>query len=203
MSVYTKRLETLRAERLTYGAGKGAALPDSFKKKVLKHHYDSGMNLTTLAGKVGIHFTTLHKWKRVMGTGQTHAKHGETTRADLKTKALAVTDELDNGMSTIAIANKYNITRQQYGAWKAATQGRYQEFREFPDGVIFVTKPEKLIVGDANIRAYRDLMKAQLEIRLKLLAKMHSLGYGHVELEAEVALMKTAVLTAEALKDIK
>jgi len=203
MSTYDKRLKKLQTKRTTYGTGKGVVFPDTFRKEVLEYHYDSSMGLTPLARKLDIHFTTLHTWKRLLGTGQTHVKHGETTRADLKTKALAVTDELDNGMSTIAIANKYNITRQQYGAWKAATQGRYQEFRELPDGIMFATKPEKLIFGDANIRAYRDLMKAQLETRLKLLAEMHSLGYGHVELEAEVELMKTAVLTAEALKDVK
>ena len=62
--------------------------------------------------------------KELYGVGQTHAIHGNSTRADLKTKALAVTDELENDMTTVQIANKYNITRQQYGAWKASCQGR-------------------------------------------------------------------------------
>jgi len=203
MSTLETRLKKLKTDRESYGTGKGTTFSKSFRKAVVQYHYDSGISVENMAKSLNIHYTTVHKWKRLLGTGQTHMKHGKTTRADLKTKALAVTDELDNGMSTIAIANKYNITRQQYGSWKASVQGRYEEFRELPDGIMYVAKPEKLIFGDANIRAYRDLMKVQLEIREKLLSDMHKYGYGAKELEDEVNLLKVAITTAEKLKDIK
>ncbi len=196
-------LDKLTKERTTHTLGTGIPIPADFKQAVVDFHYSSGMHITTLSKVLSLHFTTVHKWKRLLGTGQTHAKYGETTRADLKTKALAVTDELDNGLTTIAIANKYNITRQQYGAWKAACQGRYKEFRELPDGVMFVTKPEKLIYGDENIRAYRELLNLQLTVREKLLKEMHTLGYGHADMEDEIEKLKVAVDAAEAVKDVK
>ncbi len=171
-----KTSEELVAERETHIVGKGIPIPVKFKKEVIEFHYESGMFITTLSEMLNLHFTTVHGWKRIYGTGQTHARHGNTTRADLKTKALAVTDELDNGFTTIQIANKYNITRQQYGAWKVACQDRYEEFRELPDGVMWVTKPEKLVYGDKNIRAMRKLLENDLEKIKEAFKLMHKYG---------------------------
>ncbi len=198
-----KTLEELVAERETHTVGKGIPIPVKFKKEVIEFHYESGMFITTLSEMLNLHFTTVHGWKRKYGTGQTHAMHGESTQADLKTKALAVTDELDNGLSTIDIANKYNITRQQYGAWKAACQGRYKEFRHLPDGVMWIKKEEKLIAGDQNIRDFRKLKEAQLAFRERVLKDMHELGYPTIEAETEIANIKTLIAAMDAVKDIK
>ena len=128
------RVEQLRkradAERSRLSSGKVHYSTSDLKEDIINFHYQSGMSITALSRNLKVNSNSLNAWKKLYGTDATGYRWGKTVRYDVRTKCLAIADEIDNGLSTIAIANKYNITRQQYSSWKHKYKDEYRQHIE-------------------------------------------------------------------------
>ena len=178
-----KTLEELITAREEFSWGMpGTSYPIPFKEAVIAYHYATGKSLTTVGHELGLGNGTAVAWKKLYGKEQTHVIHGRTTLPDVRTKCLAIADELDHGMTTIAIANKYNITRQLYYNWKTKYKDRYREFLDLPDGIRSIAKEKKLVYGDKNIEIMRTVMQDQVTELELVINVTHKYGIGSKEI---------------------
>ena len=178
----------------------GGTYPSHRKKQLIEIHYATGQSLAVIAAATGVNVNSLYDWKKMYGTKQTHVIYGNSTAPDIRTKCLAIADELDHGMSTVAIALKYHITRQQYYNWKSNFKDRYKEYMDLPDGTTRIAKVVRHVYGDDSITSVRELLASNAK-RLADVIKANQ-EFGFDSTEAETALTEIEI-TTKVLKGIK
>ncbi len=167
-------LETIKAR-----GGKRLLYTLEFKQGIVALHYKTGRTLFSISKEFDINPAIIYPWKKAFGKDATGYIHGTKIRYDVRTKCLAIQDELDNGLTVIQIANKYKITRQQYASWKSKFADRYEEHIEhMTDGIPHLIATKKHVYGSENIEIVQELMNDQVkeyEITIACLQK-HGMG---------------------------
>jgi len=176
-----KTLEELHRTRKTFKKSPAGQTPYStvFKSALIAYHFKSGIALRELANKLSIGEQLVYKWKRIYGHDMTGFVHGTRVRYDVRTKCLAIQDELDNGLTPIQVANKYKITRSQYYAWKVLFKDSYKEHVDnMTDGVPYLVKNQKHVYGEKNIELVRTTMNDQVKELQLIIVGLQRYGIG-------------------------
>ncbi len=192
-------LESMKKAGIPVGTV-GVTYPIHRKKQLIEIHYTTGKSLPKIAVETGVNINSLYEWKKMYGTKQTHVIYGNSTAPDIRTKCLAIADELDHGMSTVAIALKYHITRQQYYNWKSNFKDRYKEYMDLPDGTTRIAKVVRHVYGDDNIISVRELLTSNAKKLADLVKANQAFGFDSTEAEAAIA---EIAVTTKVLKGLK
>ena len=182
-----KTIEELLKARKTFKRSAAGMTPYTvpFKEAVIAYHFNSGVVLREIANRLDIGEQIAYKWKRTYGKDMTGYIHGSRIRYDVRTKCLAIQDELEHGLSVIQIANKYKITRSQYYSWKTLFKDRYKDHVEnMTDGVPYLVKTKKHVYGSKNIEIVQEVLNDEMKELQIVIVGLQKYGAGSVEMDA-------------------
>lgn len=185
--------------------------PETIKQEVIGLHYKSGMSFNQLENYLGITSSVMCKWKRRIGTEQTAFVHGKFIRHDVRTKALAVKDYIDNNISVSDLAKKFNCSPVTLYAWISKYGHNYSELIDAPDGIPYIVSENKMVYGDDNVAKIRQVLRDQYQTLMCMINSMHMTGdqaelmkmCAEESLKKEDALVKAASILEENGIDIK
>lgn len=147
-----------------------------FKKHFLKVHYRTGISLLKIEKLVGIPSRVSYGWKREFGKDQTGFIYGHTVRNDVRTKALAVQEYIENKVQVKDLSNKYNVKAQTIYQWISIFKDNYKDWLNIPDGVATIINEDKLVYGSKNIQfVMQKLQDKNIDLK-EILDKMHQYG---------------------------
>ena len=181
-----KTLEELLKARKKFKKSAAGMTPYTtpFKEAVIAYHFSSGMVLREIAGKLNVGEQLAYRWKRTYGKDMTGYIHGSGVRYDVRTKCLAIQDELENGLGVIQIANKYKITRAQYYSWKSLFKDEYKvHIENMTDGVPYLVKTNKHVYGSKNIEIVQEVLNDEMKEIQLVITGLQKYGAGSTEMD--------------------
>ena len=144
-------------------AGGKISLPGILKKEIISIHYETGTGLKALATAAGVSFISLTRWQKEYGQDdEVGFLSGSRLLLDVRTKCLAIRDNVEKSMSTREVAEKYNVSVATIYSWKTQYKDRYKEYiATLPEGIARVVPSYKLVVGAENISTVRAFIQEQ------------------------------------------
>ena len=172
--VTMKDLMNMRKE---YKVGDVATMySQDFKDKVIQFHYDTGVSLRIISTTLHLSYDSVAKWKRRTGTERTAYVHGKRMRYDIRTKALAVRDFIENNIQVPDIATEMNVSKGAVYLWIEKYQDNYNQLIDAPDGIPYIVAEKKMVYGNDNIEKIRNVLRQQYETLMCMIDTMHMTG---------------------------
>ena len=177
MSTQKVTMKDLMAMRKQFETGdSGVRYSEEFKKKVIQFHYDNGVSINVMSQALKIGNDVLSKWKRRLGTEQTAFVHGKTMRHDVRTKALAVRELLEDNVHIKDLAAKYACSKSAIYLWSEKYQHNYKQLIDAPDGIPYLVAEKKMVYGNDNIAKIRQVLREQYQTLMCMIDTMHMTG---------------------------
>jgi transposase-like protein len=154
----------------------GRNYPMDLKQKIIDFHYDEGVTLSKLGVLINIDTGNLARWKRKLGGQKTAYVHGKRLRYDIRTKALAVRDYIENNVLVQDIAKEYECSTPTVYIWIHKYRDKYLEYIDAPDGIPYIIDEKKIVYGDDNVKRIRQVLQEQHKHLMCLIDTMHMSG---------------------------
>jgi transposase-like protein len=124
---------------------------EALKKEVISMHYTLNIPMEQYSKMINVASTVLGTWKRNYGKEATAYRFGKGVRYDVRTKALAVQMYMEEAVTYMDVALKFNSSMMAVKRWVDTYKTNYKELLDLPDGVPYLVDSSKHIYGDKNI----------------------------------------------------